>query len=401
MKICVVGAGYVGLSLATMLSVKNEVCIVDVVGEKVKMINVRKSPIRDEYIDKYFGEYNLNLTATTCLNEGVSGADFCIIATPTNYDPETKKMDVGSVDSVIEGILRINADTNIVIKSTVPVGYTASIRKRKNSNRIFFSPEFLRETKALYDNLYPSRIIVGADVSDKEQLSFAEKFVCTMIEASLSDNVEYRIISTTEAEAVKLFANTYLAMRVSYFNELDTFAATYGLDPKMIIEGVCLDSRIGMHYNNPSFGYGGYCFPKDTKQLLYEYSGINQNLIGAVVDSNTTRINFIVEQVDKLLKEKGKKKSVVGIYKLAMKSNSDNYRNSAAVEVMKGLKEKGYEICIYDPILSNIKVFLNNKVLDDLSLFKKKSDIILANRVDECLQDVFDKVYSRDCYNRD
>ncbi len=401
MKICVVGAGYVGLSLAVMLSRQNDVTIVDVVEEKVEKINKRKSPIKDEYIEKYLSEYDLNLTATTDLKKAVDGAEFCIIATPTNYDKQTNKMDVSSVDGVIDGILQIDAGANIVIKSTVPVGYTQSVRRKKNSERIFFSPEFLRETKALYDNLYPTRIIVGVDVDDSEQVSIAQKFVTALISASLSKGAEYRIMRTTEAEAVKLFSNTYLAMRVAFFNELDTFAAVNGLESKNIIEGVCLDSRIGMHYNNPSFGYGGYCFPKDTKQLLYEYQGIEQNLIGAVVDSNQTRINFIVGQVDKILKAKNlPEKGVVGVYRLIMKSNSDNFRNSAIIEVMKGLEEKGYKICIYDPILTE-KSFMGNEVINDLSLFKSTADIILTNRFDERLADVRDKVYTRDCYNRD
>ncbi|MCH5161963.1 MAG: nucleotide sugar dehydrogenase [Clostridiales bacterium] len=401
MKFCIVGAGYVGLSLAVMLSKDNEVCVVDVVDEKVRLINERKSPIRDEWIEKYLSEYELNLTAVTELKAGVPHADFCIVATPTNFDGEAGAMDVTSVDSVIDGILEIDGGANIVIKSTVPVGYTDSVRKRKDYDNIFFSPEFLRETKALYDNLYPTRIIFGAG-NGEAQRKAAERFVSALIGASQLKSVEYRIMRPAEAEAVKLFANSYLAMRVAFFNELDTFAAVGGLDPKMIIEGVCLDKRIGMHYNNPSFGYGGYCFPKDTKQLLCEYGGIRQNLIGAIVESNRTRKNFVVEQVDSILKKKRKaKKSVVGIYRLIMKSDSDNFRNSAVIDVMNGLKEKGYDIRIYDPILEGGDSFMGNKVVSDLKAFKAEADIILANRVDCNLADSADKVYTRDCYNRD
>ena len=389
MKIAVAGTGYVGLSLATLLSQHNEVVALDILEEKINMINNRISPIRDEYIEKYFKEKNLNLKATLDYKEAFRNADFVIGSTPTNYDEKTKFFDTSSVEDVIKKVINMNdKNITIVIKSTVPVGFIEYIRKTYNISNIFFSPEFLREGKALYDNLYPSRIIIGEN-SEKAKI-----FANLLKTASLEKNVPILFMNSTEAEAVKLFSNTYLALRVSYFNELDTYAELKGLNTKNIIEGVCLDSRIGNHYNNPSFGYGGYCLPKDTKQLKESYDGVPEKLITAIVDSNNTRKEHIISQII------AKNPKTVGIFRLTMKSNSDNFRNSAIQDVIKKIKEQDIKIIIYEPSI-NENYFLENKVVNNLNEFKRISDIIITNRYDNILSDVNDKIYTRDIYNRD
>lgn len=389
MKIAVAGTGYVGLSLATLLSQHNEVVALDILEEKINMINNRISPIRDEYIEKYFKEKNLNLKATLDYKEAFRNADFVIVSTPTNYDEKTKFFDTSSVEDVIKKVINMNdKNITIVIKSTVPVGFIEYIRKTYNISNIFFSPEFLREGKALYDNLYPSRIIIGEN-SEKAKI-----FANLLKTALLEKNVPILFMNSTEAEAVKLFSNTYLALRVSYFNELDTYAELKGLNTKNIIEGVCLDSRIGNHYNNPSFGYGGYCLPKDTKQLKESYDGVPEKLITAIVDSNNTRKEHIISQII------AKNPKTVGIFRLTMKSNSDNFRNSAIQDVIKKIKEQDIKIIIYEPSI-NENYFLENKVVNNLNEFKRISDIIITNRYDNILSDVNDKIYTRDIYNRD
>ena len=389
MKIAVAGTGYVGLSLATLLSQHNEVVALDILEEKINMINNRISPIRDEYIEKYFKEKNLNLKATLDYKEAFRNADFVIVSTPTNYDEKTKFFDTSSVEDVIKKVINMNdKNITIVIKSTVPVGFIEYIRKTYNISNIFFSPEFLREGKALYDNIYPSRIIIGEN-SEKAKI-----FANLLKTASLEKNVPILFMNSTEAEAVKLFSNTYLALRVSYFNELDTYAELKGLNTKNIIEGVCLDSRIGNHYNNPSFGYGGYCLPKDTKQLKESYDGVPEKLITAIVDSNNTRKEHIISQII------AKNPKTVGIFRLTMKSNSDNFRNSAIQDVIKKIKEQDIKIIIYEPSI-NENYFLENKVVNNLNEFKRISDIIITNRYDNILSDVNDKIYTRDIYNRD
>lgn len=389
MKIAVAGTGYVGLSLATLLSQHNEVVALDILEEKINMINNRISPIRDEYIEKYFKEKNLNLKATLDYKEAFRNADFVIVSTPTNYDEKTKFFDTSSVEDVIKKVINMNdKNITIVIKSTVPVGFIEYIRKTYNISNIFFSPEFLREGKALYDNLYPSRIIIGEN-SEKAKI-----FANLLKTASLEKNVPILFMNSTDAEAVKLFSNTYLALRVSYFNELDTYAELKGLNTKNIIEGVCLDSRIGNHYNNPSFGYGGYCLPKDTKQLKESYDGVPEKLITAIVDSNNTRKEHIISQII------AKNPKTVGIFRLTMKSNSDNFRNSAIQDVIKKIKEQDIKIIIYEPSI-NENYFLENKVVNNLNEFKRISDIIITNRYDNILSDVNDKIYTRDIYNRD
>lgn len=389
MKIAVAGTGYVGLSLATLLSQHNEVVALDILEEKINMINNRISPIRDEYIEKYFKEKNLNLKATLDYKEAFRNADFVIVSTPTNYDEKTKFFDTSSVEDVIKKVINMNdKNITIVIKSTVPVGFIEYIRKTYNISNIFFSPEFLREGKALYDNLYPSRIIIGEN-SEKAKI-----FANLLKTASLEKNVPILFMNSTEAEAVKLFSNAYLALRVSYFNELDTYAELKGLNTKNIIEGVCLDSRIGNHYNNPSFGYGGYCLPKDTKQLKESYDGVPEKLITAIVDSNNTRKEHIISQII------AKNPKTVGIFRLTMKSNSDNFRNSAIQDVIKKIKEQDIKIIIYEPSI-NENYFLENKVVNNLNEFKRISDIIITNRYDNILSDVNDKIYTRDIYNRD